>query len=526
MRFTPGAVLAISLASIASALPYGTSNSSEPTLKWAPCELDFPKATQDKIAGPIDCATLDVPLDYTDLSSTKTLSLQLIRQLATQQPFKGTIIFNPGGPGVSGVQEVAEKGHVYRDEVFDGQYNIVGFDTRGTGRTIPFICDPTKGTNVTSNFTSDALSAKNNETTFASADMWRFLKDKAWDDARYYTSACANTDGNADIGRFLGTTFVARDMIRIVDALDEDGLLRFWGRSYSTTLGQTFAAMFPDRIGRMLLDSNMRASDYWDGSWLTATLGTEKALENWLDNCISAGPELCPGIANLTGTDTTVKIVMDALTEVFKELEHEPILLPKDYEGYSTFFWFRPGGLSLLLEAKYRILQYLYRPDQVEYLHIALLLILNKDWDSWTAPAPSTNTTTPSANELPWQYAVNNVHGIGCSDSTFRTSSPEDLYSIIQAQSKQGSFADTFSPQFWPCAQWPWKAVERFEGSFANINTSYPILFVNSAFDPITPINAAWEVSAGFKGSRLLTHKGHGVRWYLHPFGDSTDDLL
>ena len=82
---------------------------------------------------------------------------------------------------------------------------------------------------------------------------------------------------------------------------------------------------------------------------------------------------------------------------------------------------------------------------------------------------------------------------------------------MIAAQSKQGSFADTFSPQFWPCAQWPFKPAEQFDGKFVDINTSYPILFVNSAFDPITPIDQAWEVASGFRGSVLLTHKGHGV---------------
>jgi pimeloyl-ACP methyl ester carboxylesterase len=344
--------------------------------------------------------------------------------------------------------------------------------------------------------------------------MWDFLETKAWDDGTWYASSCANTEGNAEIGRFLGTPFVVRDMVRIIDALEEDGLLRFWGRSYSTVLGQTFAAMFPDRIDRMLLDSNVRANDYYDGSWLTATAGTEKSLENWLENCISAGPELCPGIANFTGPETKVQDIMNALSDVFQELENDPIVPPESYPGYSSFFWFRPGGFPILLEAKYRILQYLYRPDQASILALVLTTILNKDWEAWIGPPVEANATTPTDVELPWQYAYNNVHGIGCSDSKFRASKPEDLYSMIAAQSKQGSFADTFSPQFWPCAQWPFKAAEQFDGKFVDINTSYPILFVNSAFDPITPINQAWEVASGFRGSVLLTHKGHGVSTY------------
>ena len=339
--------------------------------------------------------------------------------------------------------------------------------------------------------------------------MWKFLETKGWDDGTWYASSCANTEGNAEIGRFLGTPFVVRDMVRIVDALEEDGLLRFWGRSYSTVLGQTFAAMFPDRIGRMFLDSNVRANDYYEGSWLTATAGTEKSLENWLENCINAGPELCPGIANFTGPDTKVQDVMNALADAFQELENDPILLPEYYP--INLFWFRPGGLPLLLEAKYRILQFLYRPDQAAILGPILTTILKKDWEAWIGLPPATNATAPTDAELPWQYAVNNVHGIACSDSLFRASKPEELYSVISAQSTQGSFADTFSPQFWPCAQWPFKAAEQFEDQFVNINTSYPVLFANGAFDPITPLNQAWEVASHFRGSVLLTHKGHGV---------------
>ncbi|KAL1600707.1 hypothetical protein SLS60_007095 [Paraconiothyrium brasiliense] len=520
--FTWSATFAVSFSTLTSALPYVTSNLSEPTLKWAPCDLPFDKNTTDKIAGPIDCATLEVPLDYTDLSSSNnTLTLQLIKQPATKIPFKGTIIFNPGGPGVSGVEEVATKGHMYRDEIFNGQYNIVGFDTRGTGRTIPFACDPTKGSNTTTNSTSNARPIKNNDTTFASADMWNFLETKAWDDGTWYASSCANTEGIADIGRFLGTPFVVRDMVRIIDALDEDGLLRFWGRSYSTILGQTFAAMFPDRIDRMLLDSNVRANDYYGGSWLTATFGTEKSLENWLQNCIDAGAELCPGIANFTGPDTKVSDVMDALTEVFRELEENPIILPADYYLYPIYSWYRPGGLPLLLDAKYNIMRFLYRPDQAyQFLLPILTLILARDWDSYIITVPQNATATASNTtdvELPWQLGANNLHGIGCSDSKFRAQRPEDMYSVISAQSKQGSFVDAFSPQFWPCAQWPFEAAEQFEGNFQSINTSYPILFVNGAYDPITPIDKAWEVAAGFQRSMLLTHKGHGHGFMNHP---------
>ncbi|KAL5374634.1 hypothetical protein DPSP01_011815 [Paraphaeosphaeria sporulosa] len=65
------------------------------------------------------------------------------------------------------------------------------------------------------------------------------------------------------------------------------------------------------------------------------------------------------------------------------------------------------------------------------------------------------------------------------------------MYAVIAAQSKQGSFADFFGPQFWPCAQVPYKAAEQSEWTLTNANTSFQILFVNSAYDPVTLINKA-----------------------------------
>ena len=104
MYFLP--TLILSLAVKISALPYGdTSEHGSKDLNWAPCKLDFgPSLTFPK---PIDCATLDVPLDYTGSISSDTLQLQLLKVNATKKPFKGSVLFNPGGPGISGVESVA-----------------------------------------------------------------------------------------------------------------------------------------------------------------------------------------------------------------------------------------------------------------------------------------------------------------------------------------------------------------------------------------------------------------------------------
>lgn len=113
------------------ALPHASNNSatSKGDLNWAPCDLDFPQSLQDAITVPIDCATLKVPLDYTNPKDGRTLDLQLVKVNATQGPRKGSVIFNPGGPGSSGVEEVAQQGPLYV-ETLGGQYDIIGFDAR------------------------------------------------------------------------------------------------------------------------------------------------------------------------------------------------------------------------------------------------------------------------------------------------------------------------------------------------------------------------------------------------------------
>lgn len=83
------------------------------SLNWAPCKLDLPDVAQQLLkAG--DCATIEVPLDYTNPNSKKTVELQLLRFKATKKPFKGSVFWNPGGPGISGIETLAYLGQDFR----------------------------------------------------------------------------------------------------------------------------------------------------------------------------------------------------------------------------------------------------------------------------------------------------------------------------------------------------------------------------------------------------------------------------
>ena len=73
----------------------------EDTLEWAQCDYDFDAKV------PVQCTTLQVPLDWTNMNSSEMLNLELLRVKATTEPFMGSILFNPGGPGALGTQHVA-----------------------------------------------------------------------------------------------------------------------------------------------------------------------------------------------------------------------------------------------------------------------------------------------------------------------------------------------------------------------------------------------------------------------------------
>jgi hypothetical protein len=127
-----GKAIATSLL-ISSALAYPTNDKhNATTIDWAPCDFDFPDSLQAFVNiwnQSLDCATLSVPLDYSNSKDSRTIDLQLIRAKATKEPFKGSILTNPGGPGGSGVENIAQAGTVY-GEWLGGHHDLIGFDPR------------------------------------------------------------------------------------------------------------------------------------------------------------------------------------------------------------------------------------------------------------------------------------------------------------------------------------------------------------------------------------------------------------
>jgi len=139
-----------------------------------------------------------------------------------------------------------------------GHFDLIAPDPRGVGLTLPLkqniSCFPEPDIdNGRLRYTLSTTLGTNSSDT-ALGYNWAALKA--------YGLMCQENIG--EVGQYLSTAFVARDIMNIVDAIGE-GDLRYWGQSYGTFLGATIAAMFPDRIEAMVLDGVLNPLHYQDG---------------------------------------------------------------------------------------------------------------------------------------------------------------------------------------------------------------------------------------------------------------------
>jgi pimeloyl-ACP methyl ester carboxylesterase len=209
-----------------------------------------PKATASRPAGPsalawascprsadlkgLQCATLTVPLDYA-APARGTIGIYLDRHVATGTPI-GSLLTNPGGPGVSGVDYLPSLLPALGASIL-ARFDVVGFDPRGVGRSDPVTCGTTTQLDATFNV--------NPAPTTAAGLAALVAADRTFD---------AGCDARSSrLLPFVGTVDAARDMDRIRAAVG-DPRLTYLGFSYGTLLGATYARLFPTHIRAMVLD--------------------------------------------------------------------------------------------------------------------------------------------------------------------------------------------------------------------------------------------------------------------------------
>ncbi|KAL8768837.1 MAG: hypothetical protein Q9209_005018 [Squamulea sp. 1 TL-2023] len=452
--------------------------SARHTINWFPCK--------ENVSAPLTCGSLLVPLDYLDTSSNASLKLDLVKISANKEPKKGSILFNPGGPGASGRESFAGPMGTALRVVTGGVYDLISFDPRGVGNTIPLSC-----------FANDSSRATYNH----KAPLYLNASDTAigaiWAARQTLVRSCF--ENAKDIGELVGTGYVARDIMQIVDALDEGGLLNFLGLSYGTLLGSTVAAMFPHRIGKSVLDAVANPHDYYAGRDVSQSTGSDRCFHGFITGCM-ANPTMCPLAQEATDADNLEGKVYALLDSI----KYNPFVIGSDIVTGTIDYTVLKGA----------IFNAMYNPSTWPILatgiHGALTRNATEAAVLMKLAAPPVPIVFPSKGHEASQ-------GIRPSDVSFRTDNLTSLLPLFdEFYATSRIFGDVLSSLTLSYAQWPFKAKGGYTGNF-QVKTKNPILFVGSDVDPVTPLASARNASAGFEGSVVLQHEGYGHTFMGQP---------
>ncbi len=222
------------------------------TLRWSACT--------GSLAG-AECTSLQVPLNYADPGGRKiTLALSMIPATAPVSEQQGVLLVNPGGPGAPGRSLAAEVAAGLSPQVA-ATYDIVGFDPRGVGGSVPALsCDPSFLNGVEPNDIP------------ANAAAEQVLIDRA----KSYAAGCEQQYGW--LLPYLTTVNTARDLDQIRAAFGVQKI-NYYAFSYGTYLGQVYGTLFPDRVRRMVLDSTVDPT----GAWYEDNIEQDYAFQGRID---------------------------------------------------------------------------------------------------------------------------------------------------------------------------------------------------------------------------------------------------
>ena len=238
----------------------------------APGPATSPGGLTWKACGNLQCASLAVPRDYDDPNGP-TITLALARKPArTPSARIGSLLFNPGGPGNSGVSALPNELKTLTAAI-QNRFDIVSWDPRGIQRSAPVRCSdpnakPSGGGGGGSTIDPAPTRPEDQQTL---ADAYKAVGE-----------ACLRWTG--DLLRHVGTDSTAEDMERIRIALGEEKLT-FIGHSAGTLLGAVYADRYPHRVRAFVLDGPIDPNLTLDQMTLAQAKGFEAALHSFFAWC-------------------------------------------------------------------------------------------------------------------------------------------------------------------------------------------------------------------------------------------------
>jgi len=441
---------------------------SSPSATETPADATLARFYTQKLdwhgCGRDQCARLMVPLDYADPTG-KTIQLAVLK-VPAQGHRIGSLVVNPGGPGGSGVSYAAA-GSLQFGTALSGAYDIVGFDPRGVGQSDPVECVDTKQLDQLLAFDPDP------DTQAERTEMDQLIHG--------FGEGCLAHSG--DIARHMSTKEAARDMDILRAALREPKL-DYLGASYGTFLGATYADLFPNHVGRFVLDGAIDPALSNEQLSLQQAHGFETALRAYVKDCVDRGSCF---LGN--SVDEGVQRIQAFLAQV----ESKPL----------------PTGESRQLSEGLAMLGIwlpLYVKDYWDQLSSALRQALGQGDGSQLLRLADLYTSRGSSgytdNSMEALYAVNCLDH----DDYIPTSQVPSHFAAFENASP--TFGRAFAFGLSTCSQWP---VQSGQHSVAlHASGAPPIVVIGTTRDPATPLSWAQALASELESGRLITRDGDG----------------
>ncbi|MGW4570078.1 alpha/beta hydrolase [Streptomyces tendae] len=423
------------------------------------------------------CATMKAPLDYAK-PGEGDVRLAVARKKATGPGKRlGSLLVNPGGPGGSAIGYLQQYAGIGYPAKVRAQYDMVAVDPRGVARSEPVEC--LDGPEMDAYTQTDVTPDDAGET------------DELVDAYKEFAEGCG-----ADAPKLLrhvSTLEAARDM-DVLRAVLGDEKLTYVGASYGTFLGATYAGLFPDRTGRLVLDGAMDPSLPARRLNLEQTEGFETAFQSFAKDCVRQ-PD-CP----LGDKNTAPDQVGKNLKSFFDDLDAKP-LPAGDADGRKLTESLATTGVIAAMydEGAWQQLRESLT-SAIKEKDGAGLLILSDSYYEREADGGYSNLMFANA-------AVN------CLDLPAAFSSPDEVRDALPEFEKASPvFGEGLAWSSLNCAYWPVKPTgepHRIEAAGAT-----PIVVVGTTRDPATPYRWAEALSDQLASGHLLTYEGDGHTAY------------
>ncbi|MEV5437710.1 alpha/beta hydrolase [Streptomyces sp. NPDC052682] len=441
-------------------------------IDWQDCPADW------GLEKPIQCGWVTVPLDYAKPYGKQIkLAVDRIASTGTKAERQGALVYNPGGPGSSGLRfprRVTTKNPLWTN--VSKAYDFVGFDPRGVGRSAPISCvDPQEFVKA----------PKMDPVPDSEAD--KLAQRKL---AREYAEGCHERSGA--MLPHMTTPNTARDLDVIRAALGEKKL-NFLGVSYGTYLGAVYGTLFPGHVRRMIVDSVVNPSR--EKIWYEANLDQDVAFEgrwkDWQDWVAKNDATF-----HLGATRAEVQAKWLELRATAKKNPIGGVVGPAEL-------------ISFFQSAPY------YDSSWVPVATVFSKYVAGDTQALVDAAAPDLSDTAGNAASENGNAVYTAVE---CADAKWPTSWKKWDRDNTRLHKNHPFMTWANAWMNLPCATWPVKQQTPLE-----VRTHKglpPVLIVQSERDAATPYEGAVELHRRFKGSRLITEKdagSHGVTGLTNP---------